>query len=280
MTALHAVTPAEKPSASVVYVTPEIASRWLGKNVKNRNLRQSVVRGYARDMAAGNWLLTGEAVKFDTDGNLIDGQHRLMAIVQSGRTVPLFVVRGVAADAQHVMDTGAKRSASDALGLQGHKHATLVAAASRLGIVIESGRDARNVAPTHSEISEYLDAHPELSAHAPAVDQIRRHVDLPPSVLLFAWSLFSARDPEACVTFFESLANNATTGPGDPRNTLLHRIASARRQRERLTQETSLNMLIRTWNAWRKGQSLKVLKVTAAAPGSKGAKAVALPKVV
>ncbi len=53
-----------KPSASVVMVDPETARRWLGRNTHNRRIRLRVVAAYARDMSAGNWHITGEAIKF------------------------------------------------------------------------------------------------------------------------------------------------------------------------------------------------------------------------
>ena len=59
-------TPAtEKVTSSVTLVTPDTAERWLSKNHNNRNVKRAVVNAYARDMAAGRWQITGEAIKFD-----------------------------------------------------------------------------------------------------------------------------------------------------------------------------------------------------------------------
>jgi predicted nucleic acid-binding Zn ribbon protein len=85
--ALHNVTEiGQRPAASIVYVTPEMAERWLGHNKVNRNLRNRRVDQFARDMRSGRWQLTGEAIKFGKSGNLIDGQHRLWAVIESGCT--------------------------------------------------------------------------------------------------------------------------------------------------------------------------------------------------
>lgn len=128
------------PSAQVEAITPDMAEAWLKANTRNRRLRQEVVNAYAADMAAGRWQFTGETVKFDRGGNLSDGQHRLAAIAQSGATVPMLVIRGLDPDAQHVMDTGAKRTAGDALALDGVKNTTTVAAGARLALLWSSGR--------------------------------------------------------------------------------------------------------------------------------------------
>src|SRR5437870_5147015 len=69
-------------------VGPELATRWLEGNVHNRKLREDVVARYARDMKAGRWLLTHEPIAFNKNGDtLVDGQHRLWAVVESGATV-------------------------------------------------------------------------------------------------------------------------------------------------------------------------------------------------
>jgi hypothetical protein len=85
----------DQPTVEIVEVSPELAESWLSKNPNNRNLRRSVVDGYARDMSAERWALNGETVKFAADGHLFDGQHRLNAIIVSGATVPMVVVRGL-----------------------------------------------------------------------------------------------------------------------------------------------------------------------------------------
>lgn len=270
---------AMKPSASVVVVTPEIASRWLAKNAKNRNIRSSVVAAYARDMAGGNWQLTGEAVKFDRSGNLIDGQHRLMAVVRAGVSVPLFIVRGLSAEAQDVMDSGAKRQAADALHLNGHKNASVVAACARLALALSKGPGAVKNAWTNSEIAEWVDANPGVEEAAANATNLRKVIDLSPSVIALTWLTFSEINADDCAEFWSSIANNSTEGPGDPRNTLIRRVAAARRSGERLTQPTQVMFVTRAWNAWRKGAELHILR-DRASNGKGGATTVAIPKAV
>jgi hypothetical protein len=76
------------PTVQIIDVDPATAESWLAKNPNNRNLRVPVVQSYARDMVSGNWMLNGETIKFDQSGKLIDGQHRLSAVVTADVTVP------------------------------------------------------------------------------------------------------------------------------------------------------------------------------------------------
>ena len=80
---------------SLEKVTPDTAQMWLTKMPKNRNIRPGDVARYARDMSSGKWGLAGDPVRFDKDGNLIDGQHRLQAIIRSDTTQEMVVIRGL-----------------------------------------------------------------------------------------------------------------------------------------------------------------------------------------
>lgn len=83
-------------TSRVVDVTPAIAEKWLAKNHEdNRAVVWHRVEAFANDMRAGAWKLTHQGVAFDEEGRLIDGQHRLQAVVHAGVTVRMLVLRGV-----------------------------------------------------------------------------------------------------------------------------------------------------------------------------------------
>lgn len=91
-------------------ITPEAAQKYLSRNTHNyRPVRQHVVAAYADDMKSGKWERNGEAIVFDRDGVLKDGQHRLMAIAQSGLPQTMVIVEDVEPDVE-IYDIGVKRS--------------------------------------------------------------------------------------------------------------------------------------------------------------------------
>lgn len=107
-----------------IEITPRTAKNWMAANTHNRNLREATVAAYARDMKSGNWLSTHQGIAFASDGTLLDGQHRLAAIIESGVTVRMLVTSGLPAKAegkllttQDAMDRGAGRSLADQLKL-------------------------------------------------------------------------------------------------------------------------------------------------------------------
>lgn len=253
-------------SAEVVKVTPKLATQWLTRNVRNRKLKPGAVSAYARDMAAGRWLLSGQPIIFDWDGALSDGQNRLHAVIKSGATVPMMIVRNVEPDAQNVMDSGVKRSASDSLVLEGRSNPTIMTAAARFALADPSaGFGAEGIAKanvTNSEILAWVnDQGEDLAAAANIAAHYYPSIDVPPSVLCVAWMRLSSLDYVAAGEFFSTVADCQTEGVGDPRLTLIKRLQNIRRDRERVNQAEYLSLLFRAWNAWRASQSLRSLPI-------------------
>lgn len=257
-----------KPNASVIVVTPDMASRWLERNAINRRIKPAAISRFARDMKAGRWELTGEAIKFGADGYLKDGQNRLHACVKSGTPFVTFVIRGVSATAQRVMDTGSARTAADALSIAGEKHTALLAAAARIAIEVEAGvLDQRNYQPTHAEIEAFLHDNPDMRDAAAFASRVARRTDCPPSMVTYTTWALGRINPKQAYDFWLAAAEKADLRPGDPVIALTNRFAEARRSHERLPRRAYLSAIYRAWNARRKGQPLRQLKLNSSAGG-------------
>mgnify|MGYP003650956171 CR=1 FL=1 len=112
--------------ATVVTMTPEIAKDLLSKNIGNRKVRSTTLSFYKKQMLSGQWKENGEPIIIDTDGVIKDGQHRLMAVVDSNYSYRVPVIYGVKPDVMDTIDTGSNRSASDVLSLEGFKYTHLI----------------------------------------------------------------------------------------------------------------------------------------------------------
>lgn len=102
---------------SFMWVTPEMAAQWLEKNTRNRALRPGGAAVYAAEIKAGRWLVHHQGIAFDTTGALVDGQHRLQAIVDTGIPVPLNVTFGLPVGSMDAVDRGMVRNVPDILRL-------------------------------------------------------------------------------------------------------------------------------------------------------------------
>ena len=102
-----------------INVTPSMAETWLEKNNNNRKLSSSVIKNYAEKMKKGHWNLTHQSIAFDKDGNLVDGQHRLSAVIISGIPVVMTVAfyPSKLDPFSIALDDGKKRNFSDLTGI-------------------------------------------------------------------------------------------------------------------------------------------------------------------
>lgn len=137
-------------------ITPEIAAAYLLKNKSNRNISQLHVDALCRAMVGDEFYLTHQGIAFDEDGNLIDGQHRLCAVVKSGKPVKINVTYGVAADSKISIDTQMRtRSYADALTIEGDSLGTKqIVAACRVWMLLKG-----NSRPALFEVKEFLETH-------------------------------------------------------------------------------------------------------------------------
>lgn len=259
-----------EPYGEVLTITPELAADFLRRHAVNRPVKDRIVAAYARDMAAGNWRLTGEAIKFNTRGELDDGRHRLRAIVRAKIPVRMMVVWNVPVGAQEVMDSGVKRSANDQLAMKGIKNASVLTAAARLALS-EPGAgfvsvEERIPNPTNSEIQHWIDLHPQIHRAAEIGKAYYKQINLQPSVAALAWLKLSALDLEACYAFFDAVANMTTDGPGDPRLALARRLQYLSTEKTRQSGAMLIGLVYRAWNAWRRGKPLAKLIATAQIP--------------
>ena len=155
-------TAQEDPHAVLMLISPAHADEMLRRNVgddyRNRPNSQLIVDRYAKEMAEGRWALTGETIIFSTEGDLLNGQHRLMACIKAGVSFPTFVAFGVPRDGFKFMDTGRTRSAGDVFAIEGIKNWYSMAAATKWVMRIRDNNGSKfsaTDAPTNDDLLHY-----------------------------------------------------------------------------------------------------------------------------
>lgn len=116
---LQTLAPTEM-TVAVETITPDLASWWLQMNTHNRPVNKAHVAMLADDMIKGRWTMNGEPIQFDREGRVLNGQHRLHAIIKANIPVQILVVRGLQPIAQDTIDIGAPRRMSHILHLNGY----------------------------------------------------------------------------------------------------------------------------------------------------------------
>jgi hypothetical protein len=149
----------------IVKITPEQAEKWLKRNKSNRRISAARVEAYARDMDNGKWLLTPQGITLDSKDNVLDGQHRLEAIILHGKPVEMVVFRDVSPNVREVLDRGRARTVADYLRMSGvTKHVVLQAAMARGLNNLDNGTtsgvfttsDAKTVMKKYAKAFEWL----------------------------------------------------------------------------------------------------------------------------
>jgi hypothetical protein len=219
-------------NATVELVTAEKALAWLTNASRNRPIVDSAVRRYGADMETGRWTLNGQGIIFDTNGKLVDGRHRLTAIVATNAEVPMLVVRGALPEAFETMDSGRTRTLANTLAIEGHKNAAATSATARICFAYVSGMNLKFSA-TRSELLELIRRHPLIETYASMVasrDYLIKSLGVPRNSL--AAVLAIANDAGAheqdVREFFDGFATGEGLFHGDPRLTLRRWLAKMR----------------------------------------------------
>ena len=248
------------PQASIVEITPDIARGWLERNVGNRPLRPAGVKKYERAMRSGNWKMTGEPIKFSRTGKLIDGQHRLQAVVNSGTPITAMVIQGLNDDVFDSLDAGMLRSNADILfielGLPVETCRTLASAAN-LVIDYEKGQYVFKCRNDRSEIVRFVDENPELIEAAEHVEALGRNIPARRALAALFYFYASRRDQPAAERFLNRFMVGAVDGVDDNLLFLRNRCFSARVARRKLPDAQILRAMIRFWNAEQRGKPIK-----------------------
>jgi hypothetical protein len=100
-------------------ITPEDAELLLTLNYEN-NRRETDSRWgkYALTMEDGGWIATHQGIALTEDGVLIDGQHRLMAIIEYGNPVEMLITTGLGKEAYETIDRGMSRTFAQAFEMK------------------------------------------------------------------------------------------------------------------------------------------------------------------
>ena len=121
-------------------ITPEYAQELLKMNTVNRNPKQHIVSLYADQMKRGQWRSNGEAIQISKGRSLLNGQHRLLAIIESGLDIEMLLVWDVEDDAIVTYDQGKPRTLADIFGMRGIKHYTAISSIINAYMMLCAGR--------------------------------------------------------------------------------------------------------------------------------------------
>ena len=243
-------------------VTPQLAKQWLAMNTDNRKPSANWIGKLARDMRNGQFPNIGETIKFDTEGHLIDGQHRLMAVIESGKTIEFIIVEGIARENRFKMDKNRRRSASDELTMgYGIPSAKSAQAVCRLVLLWEVEEIRGEVyKPTDAEIVDYVVANRDAIGQAVRFGMgLRNEIGALPAAFGALYYLTYRIDAATGLEFWEGVMRGERLTSGDPELALRNLIIRHAQKGGEKPVKPFLAAGAKAWNAKREGKKMKTL---------------------
>lgn len=252
------------PSCRMIDLTPRTADRLLENNVRNRSLRRGYVEKLAAAMERGEWIVNGEPIQVACDGTLLNGQHRLHAVRESGVTIRALLVTGLPLDSQRSMDTGTRRTLSDVLAL--HEETDTVNLAATLGLLyrFRNGHRLNNSgrsAPTPQEALELLQREPAVRSMLSIGRHVHRTTGMRVSVVTVLAYLFEEAAHGTGEAFFVDVCRDIDEQPRRSPARLLRSILERKRRERSYALPTYVlsAMTIKAYNAWVTRASMVIL---------------------
>ena len=267
----------DRGQLTIETITPEIAAEMLQHNKGNRSLRQNRVADYSRDMAAGRWKLTGDPIVFDSNGMLIQGQHRLHACVRAAVPFVTAVLRNADPEIFAVLDSGLSRKNNDMLRHEGVTSAKDVGAIATLVMKYERALAANQhwiqperISPI--DLLQFVRQHQSQFEAAALVGQhlkkqVHANVSASGAFHFLVTRKADAQDEPfrtstslSLELFIDGIASGAGLEPVDPRLHYRNWYYRPQRRRDQKFAFEAFQTMIKCWNAYIADQPMRQLK--------------------
>lgn len=270
----------------LVEVTPLLASNILAnRNKKNRAINKNHVLALVKNIKDNTWRFNGDTICFDTNGILIDGQHRLKAIVLGEIPVLCLFVEGLDPDTIKTKDMEIKpRNLHDLLRMDGISDANNVAAIIMRYMALHSGMCAIRGHGSHGSgvskevkssitIDDKYDFYyanmviiDEITAYSRMLYKRNRIISISEIGGIFCHLYFDKHHSEDEIKgFFDRLfVSSEINVVNELRNKLIKDLTSIRKMPGSHRQA----YIAKTWNYYIKGKDVSVLSYTATKEGN------------
>ena len=246
-------------------ITPVVATEMLKKNLNNRKVSEKHVNFLANEMRNGNWLFDGQPLRFDEDNILIDGQHRLNAIVKSQTSQNILIVTGLKKESFKVMDTGKNRNAADVLSINGESYYCEISCCARFIIKFKNNHSLggnRLSSTSNTSIINWLDENRNIVENIRTADKLKKQFSgvLSKTYIASLLYLFSEKDVTVAEIFMRKLCTGLDLSDKDPIFALRKALIKDKMSKSNLPQKDKTALIVKGWNAYRLGKSIKVLR--------------------
>lgn len=244
-------------------VTPEIASEMLEWNTRNRAVTKNTVDEYARHMKQGTFSYTRVPIIFSSE-RLIDGQHRLLACLQSGASFLVDIAFGAPDEAFKDIDRGKKRTAGDIFSIYGIPNYSLASASIRwvmrhkLNGMFDFPSGKR---PTPEELYRFYLEHADIQDYMQTGRRMSKAKLASPTLMIALHYILAKKNKQQADEFFERvLSGVGFTSETDPAYKLREKLLDDRSGHDRLNDLAVGAYVVQAWNAMRTGRRIGLFR--------------------
>lgn len=258
-------------NTQVVTITPEWAQEILRQNVHNRHVRRSLVDKYAYAIKTNQFPLTHQGIAIGSNGVLLDGQHRLLAVLKTGIPLQTLLCTNCDPATFTVLDSGATRKSADVLRIENVPSANTAAAAIRLYILYHDRIDkiwnGRVRVPTNDEIFDYYKSREDEINYAvqkcTSVRKTFRQLTNASSIATFVLLALDKKHSETHIELFlQKLGNGTNLEETCPilrfRTAVFNGLLQSRGGN---VPQLTLASIIKTFNFWHDQNTMKQFKL-------------------
>lgn len=255
-------------TTEIAIVTPEAASKYLESNSINRPVSPQTVKKYINELESGGWKVNGDTIRFDTAGRLLDGQHRLQAIAQSGIPQQCILVKGLDSSAFDTIDIGRKRTGADTLAILKIPYYSTVSAALNIVNFYLQGRLENSTRITsNADMARLAQEHPEIPQSAAFVSGTHGKALFAPAWMAAFHYLASRFDPAEADRFCQDLKSGRDIPSTDPVFHMRERLVKDGMSQAKLSKVFLFALMIKAWNMRRTETPCRVLRFADSGPG-------------
>jgi len=253
--------------SNVETLTPKTCRLLLERNNHNRTVRPGLVEMYANEMQAGDWRLNGEPIIIADNGDVMNGQHRLLATVKANVPLTSVVVRNVDRSTFGTIDTGSSRNGADILTIRGFSPeiARITSSAAQFSIVfkyhgtgsISKGRKNAHLS-TPFRCADWVVANPRIVEIAETITSFKRAGRIiPAGQAAFLWYLMEQLNYDETQEFWTGFLTGVNLPENDPRLELRKKFDAMKNSRVSWSTTARLGAVVRAWDWFRRGMKVK-----------------------
>ena len=247
--------------SEIVVLTPELAQRFLGNNDTNRPISQFNLNRLQDQIKRGQWRFNGEPIIVFNDGSLGDGQHRCLAVVQTGIPIQTMITYGIDKETFSTINSGKSRGAADVLAINGAKNTNILSAAARAYVAeFRKGRDAHVISSI--DVLDCVKEHPHINYWCMFFNAKKKAKQFFPSSIAGYMAIASERyGIEKIEVFANQLLSGENLSSGDPALTLRNKFIEKSNTKVFPAIQKRAYM-VKAINAFILGKKLSVLRLT------------------